>query len=66
MDIAHYISSLEGVDTLGTVWLIVGLAGFIAVLVWTLRLKKNYVGRMEQLPLEPDAQMSDLIRRHNP
>lgn len=66
MDIAHYISSLEGVDTLGTVWLIVGLAGFIAVLAWTLRLKKNYVGRMEQLPLEPDAQMSDLIRRHNP
>jgi hypothetical protein len=63
VDIAHYISSLEGVDTLGTVWLIVGLAGFVAVLVRTVRLKRSYIGTMEQLPLETDAPMSDHHRK---
>ncbi len=63
MNLSHYVSSLEGVDTLGTIWLVIGVVGFVAVVLWVLKLKKSYLDRMETLPLDADDGLSDNLKK---
>jgi hypothetical protein len=63
LNLSNYVSSLEGVDTLGTIWLVVGVVGFIAVVLWVLKLKKSYVNKMETLPLDADDGSSDNLKK---
>lgn len=63
MNLSNYVSSLEGVDTLGTIWLVIGVVGFVAVVLWVLKLKKSYLDRMETLPLDADDGLSDNLKK---
>jgi hypothetical protein len=59
LNLSNYASSLEGVDALGTIWLIVGIVGFVAVVWWALKLKSAYINKMETLPLDADEDLFD-------
>lgn len=63
MNLSNYVSSLEGVDTLGTIWLVIGVVGFVAVVLWVLKLKKSYLDKMETLPLDADDGLSDNLKK---
>jgi hypothetical protein len=63
VNLSNYVSSLEGVDTLGTIWLIVGVVGFVAAVLWALKLKKSYINKMETLPLDADDVLSDNLKK---
>jgi hypothetical protein len=63
LNLSNYVSSLEGVDTLGTIWLVIGVVGFVAVVLWVLKLKKSYLDKMETLPLDADDGLSDNLKK---
>ncbi len=50
--IRNLLQSIEGVEIYPLISLMVFLIFFVAVLVWMLRIDKNYIKEMEQLPLE--------------
>ncbi len=50
--ISKYFSSLEGISTLGIIGLVIFFGIFILLLVWVIKLDKNYLAKMENLPLE--------------
>ena len=52
--IAEYVRSLEGVQILGLLSLVVSFLLFCGILIRTLRAKPEYLRRMERLPLDGD------------
>ncbi len=52
--IRNYLQSIEGVEIYPLFTLIVFVLFFIVMLVWMLRIDKNYIKEMEQLPLESE------------
>ena len=50
--IAHYLASLEGIEIVGMVLLLVSLASFLAAAIWAVRADHRYVATMARLPLE--------------
>jgi cytochrome c oxidase cbb3-type subunit IV len=52
--IRNYLQSIEGVEIYPLFSLIVFVLFFIVMLVWMLKIDKNYIKEMEQLPLETD------------
>jgi hypothetical protein len=53
--IAEYIRSLEGVQILGLLFLMLSFVFFCGILLRTLRTNPEYLRRMEQLPLDADG-----------
>jgi hypothetical protein len=53
--IRNLLQSIEGVEIYPLISLMVFLIFFVAVLVWMLRIDKNYIKEMEQLPLESNS-----------
>ncbi len=52
--IRNYLQSIEGVEIYPLFTLIVFVLFFIVMLVWMLRIDKNYIKEMEHLPLESE------------
>ncbi len=52
--IAEYVRSLEGVQILGLLSLVVSFLLFCGILIRTLRAKPEYLRTMERLPLDAD------------
>lgn len=50
--ISKYLSSLEDISTFGIIGLVIFFGIFILLLVWVIKLDKNYLAKMENLPLE--------------
>lgn len=50
--IRDLLQSIEGVEIYPLISLIVFVIFFIAMLVWMLKIDKNYIKEMEQLPLD--------------
>ena len=52
--IRNYLQSIEGVEIYPLISLIVFVIFFVVILVWMLKIDKNYIKEMEQLPLESE------------
>jgi cytochrome c oxidase cbb3-type subunit IV len=49
--IKHFVTEIGGIEGYGIISLCLFIAVFTAALVWTLRLKKDYLKTMSALPL---------------
>lgn len=52
--ISQYLMSIEGMEQVGVVLLIVCFVSFLYVIIHTIRADKRYVDRMSRLPLDAD------------
>lgn len=52
--LSRYLQSVTGMEDVGAASLIVAIALFIGILIWTVKRSRQYTERMSQLPLEDD------------
>lgn len=52
--IRNYLQSIEGVEIYPLISLALFVVFFVAVFVWILKIDKNYIRQMKELPLELD------------
>lgn len=52
--IRDVLSRIGGVGVYGMISIVLFFVVFLGVLVWVVRLKRNYLETMSQLPLEPE------------
>ncbi len=52
--IKNYLQSIEGIEIYPLISLVIFVIFFIVMLIWMLKMDKNYIKGMEQLPLEPN------------
>ncbi len=50
--IRNYLQTIEGVEIYPLISLIIFVIFFVLMLVWMLKVDKNYIKEMEQLPLD--------------
>ena len=50
--IRNYLQSIEGVEIYPLISLIVFVLFFVIMFIWMLRIDKNYIKEMEELPLD--------------
>ena len=50
--IRNYLQTIEGVEIYPLISLIIFVIFFVVMLVWMLKVDKNYIKEMEQLPLD--------------
>lgn len=50
--ISKYFSSLEGISVFGIIGLIIFFGMFTVLIIWVLKLDKQYSTKMKNLPLE--------------
>lgn len=53
--IRNLLQSIEGVEIYPLISLVVFVVFFIVILIWMLRIDKNYIKKMEQLPLDSNS-----------
>ena len=54
--IKEYLQSIDGVSVYPIFSLIVFVLFFAAIIVWMFKVDKNYIKKMENLPLEKDEE----------
>ncbi len=54
--IKEYLQSIDGVSIYPVISLIIFVSFFAAIIVWLVRVDKNYIKKMENLPLEKDEE----------
>ncbi len=52
--LSRYLQSVTGMEDVGAASLIVAIALFIGILIWTVKRSRQYTERMSRLPLEDD------------
>ena len=62
---SNYIKDIEGVGIYPIISLLVFFIFFVGMLIWMLRIDKNYVKKMEQLPLDSQNNMNNNIAGEN-
>jgi cytochrome c oxidase cbb3-type subunit 4 len=50
--IRNYLQSIEGVEIYPLISLVVFVLFFVIMFIWILRVDKNYIKEMEELPLD--------------
>jgi len=50
--IRNYLQSIEGVEIYPLISLVVFLLFFVIMIIWMIKVDKNYIKEMEKLPLE--------------
>ena len=50
--IRNYLQSIEGVEIYPLISLVVFLLFFVIIIIWMIKVDKNYIKEMEELPLE--------------
>ena len=53
--IRNYLQTIEGVEIYPLISLIIFVIFFVVMLVWMLKVDKNYIKEMEQLPLDSNS-----------
>ncbi len=53
--IRNYLQTIEGVEIYPLISLIIFVIFFVVMLVWMLKVDKNYIKEMEQLPLDSNT-----------
>ena len=53
---SKYLSSIDGVSVYAITGLILFVTIFVGVSIWVLRANKEYIKKMENLPLENDIE----------
>ena len=53
--IRDILQSIEGVEIYPLISLVVFVVFFAVILIWMLRIDKNYIKEMEQLPLDSNS-----------
>ncbi|MBT8387056.1 MAG: cbb3-type cytochrome c oxidase subunit 3 [Ignavibacteria bacterium] len=53
--IRNLLQSIEGVEIYPLISLLVFIIFFVVILVWMFRIDKNYIKKMEQLPLDSNS-----------
>lgn len=53
--LSHYLQSVQGIEVVGTLLLVISLIAFLAVVVWSIKADKEYVRTMSKLPLNDDS-----------
>lgn len=53
--IRNYLQAIEGVEIYPLISLIVFVIFFVVILIWMLKMDKNYIDEMKQLPLNPTS-----------
>lgn len=56
------MDQVGGGDGFGLVALLVLLAAFVAIIIWTYRIDRRHVERMSRMPLEPDSRANTVDR----
>lgn len=54
----HYLTTSENVDFFGLLSLLIFFLVFAAVILWVIKMKKNYINEMSNLPLENDDEIN--------
>lgn len=54
----HYLTTSENVDFFGLLSLLIFFLVFAAVIIWVVKMKKSYVNKMSNLPLEKDKDIN--------
>jgi len=52
--LSRYLQSVTGMEDVGAASLIVAIALFIGILIWTVKRSRQYTEKMSLLPLEDD------------
>ena len=50
--IRNYLQSIEGVEIYPLISLVVFILFFVIMIIWMLKIDKNYIKEMEELPLD--------------
>ena len=61
----NYLQAIEGVEIYPVIGLIIFLIVFISVVVWVMRIDKNYVREAERLPLDNENEVDETISFKN-
>jgi hypothetical protein len=51
----NYLKTIEGVGVYPLISLLIFVSFFIVILVWMIKIDKDFLTRMSFLPLDPDA-----------
>lgn len=62
---SKYLTSIKDVEIFPVISLIIFFAIFVLVLVKVIRLDKNYIKKMGNLPLENDKELKNKIENKN-
>ena len=54
----HYLTTSENVDFFGLLSLLIFFLVFAAVILWVIKMKKNYINEMSNLPLDSDDEIN--------
>ncbi len=63
--ISEALSSIGGVQLYPIITLLLFFGGFVGVVIWALRLRKQEVVRLSRLPLEDSTTVDDCGEVHN-
>jgi len=55
--IRNYLQSIEGVEIYPLISLVVFVLFFVIMFIWMLKIDKNYIKEMEELPLDLENNM---------
>jgi len=61
----NYLQAIEGVEIYPVIGLIIFLVVFTSVVVWVLRLDKNYLREAERLPLDNNSEIDKTLSFKN-
>ena len=61
----NYLQAIEGVEIYPVIGLIIFLVVFTSVVVWVLRLDKNYLREAERLPLDNNSEIDQTLSFKN-
>lgn len=63
--IRNYLQSIEGIEIYPLISLVVFVIFFIVIFVWMLKIDKNYIKEMKELPLDQDDRNLNLTGEKN-
>lgn len=61
----NYLQAIEGIEIYPVIGLIIFLIVFISVVVWVIKIDKNYIREAERLPLDNDNKADETISLKN-
>jgi cytochrome c oxidase cbb3-type subunit 4 len=61
----NYLTAIDGIEIYPVIGLIIFLVVFISVVVWVMKIDKNYVREAERLPLDNDNKVDETISFNN-
>ncbi|MCG6915271.1 cbb3-type cytochrome c oxidase subunit 3 [bacterium BMS3Abin03] len=61
----NYLQAIEGIEIYPVIGLIIFLIVFISVVVWVIKIDKNYIREAERIPLDNDNEADETISLKN-